>query len=34
MGGLFIASRCTSQTRSFLEMKKLKSWSGRAIERI
>lgn len=25
---LFIASRCTSQTRSFLLMKKLNSWSG------
>lgn len=33
-GILFIASRCVSLTRSFLEMKKLNSWSGLVIERI
>ena len=33
-GKLFIASRWVSLTRSFLEMKKLNSWSGLAIERI
>lgn len=33
-GVLFIASRCVSLTRSFLEMKKWNSWSGLVIERI